>query len=242
MTGYGTIIATDGIATRIAADFAGTIDVPSGMTLAIPSALSRSVSFTGAGELILDSADRITGVSGFAGKIVLPSGLNVEASDTSLFKHHSTVLSDGCSLDFTEKALAWGSIVAMPDWNTEGAWSFNANNTRLSAVNSSYTLDDRPPFVMADGSLRLVNGPAQSHTALPPLGVSFVRLTDYDYRRVVAPDGPLPLVRLPNRGKGLEGRFHPTYASAHDARTTEARAVPQFLRGSVMYQENTIRC
>ena len=24
-----------------------------------------------------------------------------------------------------------------------------------------------------------------------------------------------PLVRLPHRGKGLEGRFHPTYASAH---------------------------
>ena len=54
--------------------------------------------------------------------------------------------------------------------------------------------------------------------------------------RAVAADGHLPLVRLPNRGKGLEGRFHPTYASAHDAQTTEARAVPQFLRGSVMYQ------
>lgn len=49
------------------------------------------------------------------------------------------------------------------------------------------------------------------------------------------PDGPvqaapLPLVRLPNRGKGLEGRFHPTYASVHDARTAKARPVPPFLR------------
>ena len=48
-------------------------------------------------------------------------------------------------------------------------------------------------------------------------------------------DSP-PLVRLPHRGKGLEGRFHPTYASAHDAATSRARAVPAFLRGSVMYQ------
>ena len=48
-------------------------------------------------------------------------------------------------------------------------------------------------------------------------------------------DSP-PLVRLPHRGKGLEGRFHPTYASVHDAATSQARPVPAFLRGSVMYQ------
>ena len=46
----------------------------------------------------------------------------------------------------------------------------------------------------------------------------------------------VPLVRLPHRGKSLEGRFHPTYASVHDAATSRARAVPSFLRGSVMYQ------
>ena len=45
-----------------------------------------------------------------------------------------------------------------------------------------------------------------------------------------------PLVRLPNRGKGLEGRFHPTYASAHAPETSRAKDVPPFLRGSVMYQ------
>ena len=55
------------------------------------------------------------------------------------------------------------------------------------------------------------------------------------------PDGPvqaapLPLVRLPNRGKGLEGRFHPTYASVHDVRTAKARPVPPFLRTRIPLQ------
>ena len=45
-----------------------------------------------------------------------------------------------------------------------------------------------------------------------------------------------PLVRLPHRGKGLEGRFHPTYASAHAPETSRAKDVPPFLRGAVMYQ------
>ncbi len=45
-----------------------------------------------------------------------------------------------------------------------------------------------------------------------------------------------PLVRLPHKGKGLEGRFHPTYASAHAPETSRAKDVPPFLRGSVMYQ------
>ena len=48
--------------------------------------------------------------------------------------------------------------------------------------------------------------------------------------------GTPPLVRLPHRGKGLEGRFHPTYASAHAPETSRAKDVPPFLRGSVMYQ------
>ena len=46
----------------------------------------------------------------------------------------------------------------------------------------------------------------------------------------------VPLVRLPHRGAGLEGMFHPTYASVHDAASARARPVPAFLRGSVMYQ------
>ena len=45
-----------------------------------------------------------------------------------------------------------------------------------------------------------------------------------------------PLVRIPHRGKGLEGRFHPTYASAHAPETSRAKDVPPFLRGAVMYQ------
>ena len=47
---------------------------------------------------------------------------------------------------------------------------------------------------------------------------------------LVAADGPFPLVRLPNRGKGVEGQFHPTYASAHAPETTRAKSVPPFLR------------
>ena len=53
---------------------------------------------------------------------------------------------------------------------------------------------------------------------------------------LVAANGPFPLVRLPHRGKGLEGRFHPTYASAHAPETSRAKDVPPFLRGCVMYQ------
>ncbi|MDO5318350.1 MAG: alpha-amylase family glycosyl hydrolase [bacterium] len=53
---------------------------------------------------------------------------------------------------------------------------------------------------------------------------------------LIAANGPCPLIRLPHVGKTLEAWFHPTYASAHAPQTTSARAVPDFLRTSVMYQ------
>ncbi len=53
---------------------------------------------------------------------------------------------------------------------------------------------------------------------------------------LVAANGPFPLVRLPHRGKGVVGQFHPTYASAHAPETSRAKDVPPFLRGAVMYQ------
>ncbi len=45
-----------------------------------------------------------------------------------------------------------------------------------------------------------------------------------------------PLVRVKHTGPGLEGRFHPTYRSVHDPAKVQARAVPDCLRGAVMYQ------
>lgn len=42
--------------------------------------------------------------------------------------------------------------------------------------------------------------------------------------------------RISDSSKTLEGRFHPTYPSVADPKTSCARGVPNFLRGAVMYQ------
>lgn len=165
VSGCGTVIATPGIEARISQDFTGTVDVPEGETFTIPPGFPGLVSFTGIGTLILDTPERMAQTAGFAGMIRIPSGAVVSASNTASFKAPSFLLGNGSTLAFPEKALAWGAIREIPDWNTSGAWSFNADNARLLNANSPVELDDRPPFVTAEGDLRLVNDPAQSHTA-----------------------------------------------------------------------------
>ena len=165
VTGCGTVVATPNIETRISRNFSGTVDVPAGTTFTVPPEFPESVSFTGVGVLVLDTPARMAQTAGFAGTIRLPSGVAVSASDTASFRAPSFLLGDGSVLEFPEKTLAWGSIKEIPDWNTPGAWSFNADNTRLRAANSPIGLDERAPFVTEDGDLRLVNDPAQSHSA-----------------------------------------------------------------------------
>lgn len=165
VSGCGTVIATGGIEDRIAAQFSGTVDVPSGVTFTVPAGLSSEVCFTGAGTLVLDSVDRMEKATGFSGVVTLPPDAELSASDTSVFRTPTMSLGDGAKLSFGKKTLAWGAIKEMPDWNVPGAWSFNADNSRLEAADSPIELDSRPPFVTPEGDLRLVNDPAQSHSA-----------------------------------------------------------------------------
>ena len=176
VAGCGTVVATPGIAARISPDFTGTVDVPKGVEFTVPANFSESVSFTGAGVLTLDTSARMTQTAGFAGTIRLPSGMAVSAASTANFRAAALSLEDGSSLVFPEKTLAWGAIKEIPDWTVPGAWSFNAENTRLQNADSPIELDARPPFVTPEGDLRLVNDPAQSHTAF--LTNRMFRVTD----------------------------------------------------------------
>ena len=99
--------------------------------------------------------------------------------------------------------------------------------TWTTAVNVS---DQARTFTVPAGSAARLAGPGATLDSVSG------RLVLPARSWLVAATGPFPLVRLPDRDKTPAGRFHPTYASAHAPQTTAARAVPDFLRTSVMYQ------
>ena len=160
--GDGTVVATEGVAARLSADFTGEIEIPAGSSFVAPASLNASVSFIGAGELTLSTTEQLDHIYGFFGKVKLPNGV-VAPTDTSLLQDRTFELSDGSSVQLGLDALANGKVTEMPDWQTTGTWSLNGKTARPGP--EGYPYNQEPAHVLDNGDLMLVDSPEQKHSA-----------------------------------------------------------------------------
>lgn len=202
--GTAAIVATDGLAARIAPTFAGTIDVRKGTTFTLPSTLNAGVTVVGAGKVVLASTAQLPQVALFAGEVVLPSG-SVAASAASAFAASATELADGQTVSFAESSLAYnhtGSISAP----AADSWSMNGgvwDGTDLGGLTPSAA----PPHLDADGSLLLTDDPAQCHSAWYT-NRTFRTTDDWGMSFTWTPELPNPsAVTQAGRGQTLSGNF-----------------------------------
>lgn len=176
--GPGTIIATDGIADRLSAQFTGVIEVPAGRSFTAPASLNAAVRFIGAGELTLATAAQVENASGFTGTIHLPG--DYSPSSLALLQNAEVVLPDGATLTLSQSLVGYTDIEPLAGFDEAGAWSLNG--TRFIAGpnaegpdGGAHEYSAMPPSVTAEGDLELINDPGQTHSAF--LDRKF-RLTD----------------------------------------------------------------
>jgi hypothetical protein len=189
--GNGHLIATEGIAPRIASTFTGTILVPPGMAFTAPSTLNKNVEFTGKGTLTLTTTNQLSHISGFSGTLVWdgPEGASLTPQDLAVLNQRGIRLGNGASIALRDRFLAINGTHEIPDWSAAPAdWSFNG---ATSAQSSEHTFTDTVPHVNADGSLALVDDAAQVHTAFYN-GRKFMMHDSWGIHFRWKPDGTLP--------------------------------------------------
>ena len=165
VSGGGHLIATDGIADRIASTFYGTIVIPPSASFTAPATLHTDVEFTGKGTLTLTTTNQLSHISGFSGTLVWngPEGASLTPVDIAVLQQHGIRLGNGASINLRDRFLSINGVHKIPDWNDAASdWSFNGTNT-ASAV-SSFNLDANPPHANAAGELELVNDAGQVHS------------------------------------------------------------------------------
>lgn len=218
--GTAALVATEGLAARIAPTFAGTIDVRKGTTFALPATLNAGVTVIGAGKVVLASTAQLPQVALFSGEVVLPSGA-VAASAPSAFAAASTELADGLTVSFAESALAYNHTGVIPAPATD-SWTFNGGvweNTDLG----EFTPSAAPPYLDEDGSLLLTDDPSQCHA------VWFSRRTfrstdDWGMSFTWTPELPNPSrVTQAGRGQTLSGNFGIVFQRVSDTAVNAAR-------------------
>ena len=218
--GTAALVATDGLAARIAPTFAGTIDVRKGTTFALPATLNAGVTVVGAGKAVLASTAQLPQVSLFAGDVVLPSGA-VAASAPSAFAAASTELADGQTVSFAESALAYNHTGVIPAPAAD-SWTFNGGlweNTDLG----EFTPSAAPPHLDEDGSLLLTDDPAQCH-AVWYSRRTFRSTDDWGMSFTWTPELPNPSrVTQAGRGQTLSGNFGIVFQRVSDTAVNAAR-------------------
>lgn len=165
VTGSGHLIATDGIADRIASTFYGTIVIPPSASFTAPATLHTDVEFTGKGTLTLTTTNQLSHISGFSGTLVWngPEGASLTPVDIAVLQQHGIRLGNGASINLRDRFLAINGVHKIPDWNDAASdWSFNGTNT--ASATSSFNLDANPPHANAAGELELVNDAGQVHS------------------------------------------------------------------------------
>ncbi len=163
--GNGHLIVTEGIASRLASTFSGTILIPPGMSFTAASTLNKNIEYTGKGTLTLTTTNQLSHISGFCGTLVWngPDGASLTPVDMAVLQQHGIRLGDGASINLRDRYLAINGVHAIPDWNDAVSdWSFNGIST--AADPSLYNLDTDPPHANAAGELELVNDAAQIHS------------------------------------------------------------------------------
>jgi len=126
LAGEGTVENASGVAQRLsAAEFTGTVDIPSGTVFTNGSAVASNVTFTGNGTLVTKVTDTTVPYSTFAGALLTPAGTVISLVNTSDFAASNLVLSQNATLNIGNNALARDIKTSISDWNTPGCWSLN---------------------------------------------------------------------------------------------------------------------
>lgn len=218
--GSAALVATDGLAARIATTFSGTIDVRTGETFALPDTLNSSVAVVGAGRAVLASAAQLPQVALFAGEVLLPSGA-VSASAPSAFAASATELADGQTVSFAESALAYNHTGAIPAPAAD-SWSMNGGVWEGTDL-GDYTPSAEPPHLDADGSLLLTDDPSQCH-AVWYTNRTFRSTDDWGMSFTWTPELPNPSrVTQAGRGQTLSGNFGIVFQRVSDTAVNAAR-------------------
>lgn len=165
VAGDGVVIATDGVASRISAEFNGAVSIPGDIVFVPTALMSETVRFIGTGRLDLRSAsgDIESSIAGFHGTVMLPPVLKV--SNVAVLQNAVLETGNGGVISIPEHTLAYGGTVEIPNWTTAGAWSFNGT-TYAESPFEAHPYDKLPPSVNADGSLKLTDDPAQVHSVI----------------------------------------------------------------------------
>ena len=164
--GNGHLIATDGIASRLASTFSGTVLIPPGMSFTAASTLNEKIEYVGKGTLTLTTTNQLSHISGFSGTLVWngAGGASLMPVDMAVLQQHGIKLGNGASIILKDRYLAINGVRQIPDWNAAASdWSFNGS-TNGTAVTERFSFDTTPPHANAAGELELVNDAAQVHS------------------------------------------------------------------------------
>ena len=164
--GNGHLIATEGIAARLASTFSGTVLIPPGMSFVAASTLNAKIEYVGKGTLTLTTANQLSHISGFSGTLVWngPEGSSLTPVDMAVLQQHGIRLGNGASIILRNRFLSINGVHEIPDWNEAPSdWNFNGS-TNGTAASSRFTFDEMPPHANAAGELELVNDAAQVHS------------------------------------------------------------------------------
>ena len=163
--GNGHLIATEGVAARLATTFSGTVLIPPDMSFVAASTLNANIEYVGKGTLTLTTTNQLSHISGFSGTLIWngPDGSSLTPVDMAVLQQHGIRLGNGAAIILKDRYLAINGVHEIPDWNAAAAeWSFNGTNTAANPL--IYDLDTNPPHANAAGELELVNDAAQIHS------------------------------------------------------------------------------
>ena len=164
VVGNGHVIVTDGIGSRLGADFTGDLEVRLGTSFTAPATLNPSVKLIGAGALTLSSASQLAQATAFVGPITVLSG-NLDMSDPALLAGRDVTFANGgtVSLDSVDM-IRYGRVGEITSFAVDPAgWSYCGGAFTTNPYNS-HALNEGPPYV-ENGKLILTDDPAQVHAS-----------------------------------------------------------------------------
>lgn len=142
--GYGELIFTNGLESKVSSDFIGTLTIPNGTTFT-PVGTLKASKVTGTGTYV-STATAPAPTKGFGGKVVYNNGSTAKISRGSLSGLDEVSLSNGSTLEIPASIVARSSCkIELQDWTT-GAWALTGKT--LDAAYRQGT-----PYVDSDGAL-----------------------------------------------------------------------------------------
>ena len=168
--GCGTLKIDNGSEALFDDSFAGTIDIPAGVSFNLKSALMPA-QVTGSGTLAVSNPEMLARLVSFSGKLLVENGLQGKLPALGFLQRRNVVLGDGTKLVFPAGALASGFFEPIPSWSvTENCWTLNGASTAEKSAaegKGEVLISQSPPSVEAEtGDLLLTDDAAQCHTAV----------------------------------------------------------------------------